>query len=1413
MICSNGFQFMFNISGKDSDVLGYVVPIWMEHVPFTFDPTKTTIHLPFTKSETSKEVSKQLHGIKFETLMFLHNVQDIEVVDQTNNSSVRYMCHKNHPNYTIEIHRKGLPVEQHRYKLYNADINMSHVKDSDRNGVTVTHVTLAFPLGTRDRQQVFAFLPVKTYNFKFIIQADFILPTNREDIHNNREWNKVIRDSIPGIFIQSLNLFKQDKELSTQWYGYIPKESEISDEFFAGIVRKLHQLLIGNNCILTDTNQWAKPNSVILASNKIRKLIPNEYLKRYLGMEYVHSDLECWKDELVSILRVRQFDFELLIKYLNKTEFILTCSDEWFKLLYDYILECDLNQKRIAELKSLPIILLEKDEVATLDDEIIFFPLTSSGAGYSFEKGMNIISRASFDPGHLGLLKLLGVLDPSPVTIVLEYILPTYENNTKIYLEHNLEHLRYILEHRWDFKSDDWEKVKENIWLVTDSFKIIKPSNIDMYIPKEYFIEDPDVPDLKPLLPGVPFVSTRYLEDTVPMEYAQKVHRTNDWQQLLVSLGALECPSVDKEKNTLSKTAARKQNLGHFPGVITDYVPSEDMKKLLQQSDPNLQLQALQFIALYSKEFEKKLFQRLKSEDRRIHATAANLRIPSKFLRKLRKMIVTASNRVVLPLSETFAKPRDTEADKWPFIILESPLSDPIMEAIGIQYESGSATFVLKQLIQLKAQKMDFHKKIEQLRILFRQLQVHPTYQDYEPIEETDRFEVVIFMKYEKTRKSLESVFKQNELILTKSGWKTSSHCYWAQSIDTRASDDLSTIYGKDFETFFTKVLKVPHEEQIEELGEHLVRLCQNYKFNEDRIKEIYFRMNKYLKPTVGQEVECQWITDVMKKNVILTNNGLHSSYSTIYFNDNDDIFEAYRTTNTLFLKVDQHELGQLEHFLQFTGIKSVEQATEAKINPVDHVENWRLTKLLRSIMPYVQRYLYNKDRDAYTNARVLFGKLQTDLRVFHAKKITCSYNLGTVKKQRQVDHSIDKQKLWLYSRTLNEDDLVSLIVPLFQTKQDLASFMTLMKGRRTAERESYMNHHRFKQMPEDQQIPVLIEEPEDELADSEPIVPVTTGKNVVEEKPTTNNPSNVAISNIISPDEYRSGNTTTSKNAPLRGEMKKPDESIGSTYTVGLLSQNQSSLSNRAPTIDSNEKLPRNDGRYKIEFDSPLLSVSNINQMNVKFHDLNSAKSKTFPTITETMHPFDQEASRIADRIDAIGMHILMLYEENRVQQYNSNLCRFDPKLNKDQLYARVFDVSTLEKIIFIRQYSKAGSKALQELELKHQLNSKSLGFDVLTLNANGDIDRLIELKSSAGMKRIVELSNNQWTTANKKILKKKYYLCFIGNIGSKPVGFIVENPSQKKAIPLPSYIVNLGDYDNIESMNIDKINIEQIQ
>ena len=69
-------------------------------------------------------------------------------------------------------------------------------------------ITPNTPLQDLQPQQVFAFLPLRSYGFRFIVQGDFDLPSSREDVNSDSAWNQWLREEIPYLFVEAMEKMK-----------------------------------------------------------------------------------------------------------------------------------------------------------------------------------------------------------------------------------------------------------------------------------------------------------------------------------------------------------------------------------------------------------------------------------------------------------------------------------------------------------------------------------------------------------------------------------------------------------------------------------------------------------------------------------------------------------------------------------------------------------------------------------------------------------------------------------------------------------------------------------------------------------------------------------------------------------------------------------------------------------------------------------------------------------------------------------------------------------------------------------------------------------------------------------------------------------------------------------------------------
>jgi hypothetical protein len=138
-------------------------------------------------------------------------------------------------------------------------------------------------------------------------------------------------------------------------------------------------------------------------------------------------------------------------------------------------------------------------------------------------------------------------------------------------------------------------------------------------------------------------------------------------------------------------------------------------------------------------------------------------------------------------------------------------------------------------------------------------------------------------------------------------------------------------------------------------------------------------------------------------------------------------------------------------------------------------------------------------------------------------------------------------------------------------------------------------------------------------------------------------------------------------------------------------------------------------------------------------------------------------------DELNKLGMAITIAYELSRLRKNgHTDSQAFDATSPEFQCSALVFDVSTPAKITKARAGSRSFNEAFSRLIRDHGISPEWPGFDVLTLTsaASGEVERIIELKSSGVSSRIQEMSWNEWKSARNNALRHRFYLYLVGNL-----------------------------------------------
>ncbi|XP_061561757.1 uncharacterized protein wu:fj29h11 isoform X5 [Phycodurus eques] len=619
-IHSNGFHLFFD---KTCGPMGYILPHWMDderpldpQLNDTFIQSWTTkICLPL-RSERH-QTRNLFHDVHPSLLLFLHRLRSLTIYSQAENRLVT-MTRKDLDHNVLEVeHSDG----KERWLVVKTTLQPKMLREN----VESTELALAFQLGSDSsgsdiigqpqKQPVFAYLPLRSFGFRFIVQGDFDIPSSREDVDRDSSWNQWLRAEIPQLFLQAMKVFIDHPEFTglrglCQFLQFIPLPDEVLD-FFKPVASQIIQLLKGKAFLPTVTSDgqvvYKLPSQVAVCMDAvIRKVINQDELEKHLLLSYLHPSLSpAPPASLLSHLGVRNLRGSdvttvttAMARELMKEETIHT--DVGLHQLAR-LLVCNFRAVEhgygdgdsiLQTLRSLPIIPLVDGRVVALDGDGVFFPL---------EQSKTKKKKGEVQTGHLSLLyEDINVVHPSLLSCVEPLESQQVQELLRRLGVHHLEPQELLEQHIYPvLKNEKWKSKPETV--VVSYLVFIKQhctstqEYADIAVPvltnrgllcpgqsRVHFSEAYGNMDLSKTLPGYDWV-------LLSPEYLQADNDMAGWRQLFTRLGVRDGLIIRKERQTLtpeelnSSPWSMESTMWHqTPGVdcVLDDYPCEEFHAL-----------------------------------------------------------------------------------------------------------------------------------------------------------------------------------------------------------------------------------------------------------------------------------------------------------------------------------------------------------------------------------------------------------------------------------------------------------------------------------------------------------------------------------------------------------------------------------------------------------------------------------------------------------------------------------------------------------------------------------------------------------------------------------------------------------------------------------------------------------------
>ncbi|XP_019445357.1 PREDICTED: uncharacterized protein LOC109349123 [Lupinus angustifolius] len=504
-IHSNGFHVKFDISdGQIGFVLPTVVPPCdvgqLSRIASTGtdscddNPWKTCIVLPFRshllEGTVMNSIMTLFSDLHPSLLLFLHRLKCIKLRNLLNDTFV--IMKK-------EILGDGIVKVSHgKEKMTWFVVSQKLKTNSIRFDVHTTEISLAFTLQESDngyspcldQQPVFAFLPLRTYGLKFILQGDFVLPSSREEVDGDSPWNQWLLSEYPNLFVRAVREFcelpcfrsEPGKGLSA-FMSFVPLVGEVHG-FFSSLPRLIISKLRKMNCLLVegDNNGWAPPCKVLRGwTEEVRAFLPENILHEHLGLRYLDKNI-LLSDTLARALGIEEFGPNILVQVLSSLchtksglismgmSWLASCLNTLYVTMFNssgtMSNNFEIREDILKNLKKTPFIPLSDGTYSSVDEGTIWLQCNNLNSGFDGEHKIetfpNICAKlrtvspslfsASSDTSSLHvtywdnvirLLQSVGVQQLSVHDVVKLHILPALSNK-KIGNKNNELMIEYI---------------------------------------------------------------------------------------------------------------------------------------------------------------------------------------------------------------------------------------------------------------------------------------------------------------------------------------------------------------------------------------------------------------------------------------------------------------------------------------------------------------------------------------------------------------------------------------------------------------------------------------------------------------------------------------------------------------------------------------------------------------------------------------------------------------------------------------------------------------------------------------------------------------------------------------------------------------------------------------------------------
>ncbi|GAW26981.1 hypothetical protein SAMD00023353_6000530 [Rosellinia necatrix] len=407
-VLSGSYSFQFDTTRK----LGMVTPQWANFPMNALPGFTTSILLQLRRDCKPEELIKEIRSMSPKHLLFLRRLRQINITIRgqdvgTWETTIRRDDSPYLPGSTLTTTTLSQTDKRWEYWMYKHKVKIAH-SEPKREHCTESIITLAFPVCVMEKnrhvglpdaaepvvedQDVHAILPVRNYGLKFVVNADFLLVANREDIVSSSDWNQALQHSVVDAFkgaIRQLN----SGTLRYTWPRYVPAINLLHS--FQDVENGMKAMLLHGEFLesINETPITALSARYVPQEMRGQGNLPLTFSPRtgskYLSLRYTDEDWGCLQQLGVRELSETEFlkDLEILIA---DNGFVKQQPEEWHehvaKLLTRFSQDNNQHKRVIEDLQLIP---LSDGRWVSASVGNIFFP---ESEGPAIPSGIGVLS-------------------------------------------------------------------------------------------------------------------------------------------------------------------------------------------------------------------------------------------------------------------------------------------------------------------------------------------------------------------------------------------------------------------------------------------------------------------------------------------------------------------------------------------------------------------------------------------------------------------------------------------------------------------------------------------------------------------------------------------------------------------------------------------------------------------------------------------------------------------------------------------------------------------------------------------------------------------------------------------------------------------------------------------------------------